>query len=98
MGRMMYCCQKTIQYPEKIKRKSMNRGLERTIAKFLAAWARLTVCASPERLGSLKNNSTAKNIRNTLNAATRNTFSTLRCWCTQEATYGPAALPTFTKV
>ena len=82
----MNSCQKTIQYPEKINRKSMNRGFERMVAKFLAAWPRLTVCVSPEYCGSLKNSSTAKNIANTLSAATRKTFSTLKCRCTQEAT------------
>ena len=64
----------------------MNRGLEMTVQKFLADWDRLTVCVSPERRGSLNNNRTAKNMANTLSAATRNTFSTRMCWCTQEAT------------
>src|SRR5450432_257621 len=69
----------------------MNLGLLNTVMKFRNAAPALAVGTSSERRGSLNSSSTAKNIRNTLSAATRNTLSTRRCWCTQEATYGPAA-------
>jgi len=76
----------------------MKRGFVNTVAKFRSAWPALTVGASSERRGSLKNNSTAKNITKTLSAAARKTFSTRMCWCTYEAMYGPAAPPIFTRV
>ena len=69
----------------KIKRKIMNCGLPSTIAKFRNAAPALAVCTSLDRRGSLNSNKTAKNISNTLNAATRKTLSTRMCWCTHEA-------------
>ena len=47
----------------------MKRQFDVTVRKFLATWPRLSVCASPERRGSLNRINTAKNIRKTLNAA-----------------------------
>src|SRR5260370_9443003 len=91
---MMYCCQKTTQYPVKIRRKSMNLGFVTTVMKFRPTSARLAACPSPERRGSLKNSSTAKNIKKTLSAETRKTFSTPTCRCAHEATTGPAVPPT----
>ncbi len=97
-GSAMNSCQKTIQYPVKISRKIMNCGFESTVRKFLPTWPRLAASPSSARRGSLKNSSTTKSIRNTLNAAMRNTLSTLPCCCAQEASSGPAVLPTFTSV
>ena len=57
----------------------MNLGLESTVRKFFPVWARVGGGASPSLRGSLKRISTAKNITNTLTAATRKTFSTLMC-------------------
>ncbi len=79
-------------------RNSMKRQFDTTVRKFLATWPRLSVCASPERRGSLNSSNTAKNMAKTLNAAMPKTFSTLRCWCTHPARKGPKAPPMFTRV
>src|SRR5882724_775011 len=97
-GKLVYCCQNTTQYPVKIKRKIRNRGGHKMVTKFLATCAKLGGGASPPLRGSRKKNSTKKNIANTLSAETRNTFSNAICLCTQDATYGPEALPMFTIV
>ena len=76
----------------------MKRGFVITVNKFRAVSARLAAWTSPERRGSLKNKSTAKNINSTLSAETRKTFSTPRCRCAHDAMYGPAAPPIFTSV
>src|SRR5215472_2024786 len=97
-GREMYCCQKTIQYPVKIKRKSMNFGFESTVRKLRPTCAIEGGGASFALRGSRKKNSTRKNIANTLTEATAKTFSTPRCSCAQPATYGPAVPPMLTRV
>ena len=98
MGKMRYCCQKTIQYPEKISRKSTKRQFPNTVRKLRPTWPKLAVGCSPERRGSRKKISTPMNIRKTLSAARRNTFSTRMRECTQPARNGPAVLPIFTMV
>ena len=59
----------------------MKRGLVRTVQKLRPdlRHRRLSSELLRSRLGSRKKISTPKNIRKTLSAATRNTFSTLRC-------------------
>ncbi len=76
----------------------MNFGFVITVQKFRTACPKLAVCPAPERPGSLKKSRTAKNIKNTLSAESRKTFSTLRCRWTHEAKYGPAAPPMLTSV
>src|SRR3954452_2910568 len=98
MGRMMYCCQKTIQYPEKITRNSMKRQLVRTVRKFRPTSLSVGTDCPASRRGSLKKISTATNISNTLIDEMMKTFSTGRCLRTLEATYGPAVEPMFTRV
>src|SRR5512133_328501 len=90
-GSVMNSCQYTTQYPVKITRNSMNLGFESTVTKFRPVSAREGGGTSPSLRGSLNISRTAKNIRNTLTAATRKTFSTLMCRWTYDATKGPAA-------
>src|SRR5882762_6718879 len=71
----------------------MNLGLATTFPKLRRVSPRCAVCFSLDRVGSLKKKRTAKNMRKTLAAETRNTFSTLRFLWTQEATKGPSAPP-----
>src|SRR5947199_6918654 len=71
----------------------MNFGLPRTRRKFFNVSEMLGSGALPTFFGSWKQIRTAKNIRKTLRAATRKTFSTPRWRCAQDATYGPAAPP-----
>src|SRR6476619_781974 len=91
-GKAINSCQKTIQYPVKISRKIMNRGFDSTTRKFFATFARLGAATPSAERGSLNSASTRKNINKTLSAAMRNTFSTLRCLCTHEASSGPKKL------
>src|SRR5215831_6245588 len=63
-GREMYCCQKTIQYLVKIKRKSMNFGFESTVRKLRPTCAIEGGGASLALRGSRKKNNTSKNLFN----------------------------------
>src|SRR5256885_15058159 len=93
----MYCCQYTTQNPEKISRNRMKRGFVMTVQKLRAVSATLGGGASPLRRGSRKNSSTPKNIKNTLRAAMRKTFSVLTRSLIAPARHGPAAPPTFSR-
>src|SRR4051794_6169571 len=53
-GRMRYCCQKTTQYPEKIKRNSTNRQFLITVKKLPTIVATDGTASPSARRGSLK--------------------------------------------
>ena len=67
---------------------------------FFKAAATLGTCASPASAGSRKNMSVTMNIKKTLSAETRKTFSVPRPsrFRTSQATAGPIAPPMFTRV
>src|SRR5579883_199254 len=95
-GKMRYCCQYTIQYPEKITRKSMKRPLLATVKKSRADCEGFF--GSPFPRGSLKKTSTTMTIAKTLSAAIMNTACVGRRECSHPARNGPKVLPTLTIV
>src|SRR4029077_12913378 len=97
-GRLVYCCQKTIQYTVKMRRKMRKRGGQITARKLRANCSRLGAGSSPGLRGSRKKKRMRKNIAKTLRAEMRKTLSRPKCVCAQSATKGPAVPPIFTMV
>src|SRR5581483_10061723 len=95
-GKMRYCCQYTIQYPEKITRKSMKRPLLATVRKSRADCAGFFGSAFSR--GSWKKTRPTTIIAQTLRAAIMNTACGGRRECSHPARNGHNVLPMLTIV